>query len=204
MDSNAAPVQPVEKPILCSPYVEPNDHWVYDKETGEARRAGTRRPAGYWYKTEKTGSAQQRLFAEEERDDLPLVNLLREDAATSRCEAGYRGASNVTRDLLNWWAREDRTRRLFFCQREAVETMILSRRTPYARPIQPDRLPAVLPVRRRPGEAASGERPGFDLTQTDFAPSLVDRPFDDGLLLLRRLGLQDGNRFPARPSSWPW
>ena len=49
------PVQPVEKPILCGPYVEPHDHWMYDRQTGTPRRAGLRRSAGYWYKTERTG-----------------------------------------------------------------------------------------------------------------------------------------------------
>ena len=33
-------------------------------------------------------------------------------------------ATNVTRELLNHWTREDKERRLFFCQREAVETII--------------------------------------------------------------------------------
>jgi hypothetical protein len=70
-------VQPVDRPILCSPYEEPRDHWVYEKETGAASRAGTRRPASYWYKTERTGSAQLTLtgLAEEERDDLPRSTL---------------------------------------------------------------------------------------------------------------------------------
>ena len=27
------PVQPVDRPILCNPYEEPRDHWIYDKET---------------------------------------------------------------------------------------------------------------------------------------------------------------------------
>ena len=73
------PIQAVDKPIICPPYVEPNDHWLYDTTTGKASHAGKRRPASYWYKTERTGSAQLELFAEEERDDLPLVNLLRDD-----------------------------------------------------------------------------------------------------------------------------
>ena len=30
------PIQPVEQPILCSPYEEPDSHWVYDTETGQA------------------------------------------------------------------------------------------------------------------------------------------------------------------------
>ena len=93
------PIQAVEKPILCPPYDEPNDHWIYDTTTGKASHAGKRRPASYWYKTERTGSAQLELFAEEERDDLPLVNLLRDDVRRWR-DSGYRGASNVTRELL--------------------------------------------------------------------------------------------------------
>ena len=30
------PVQPVDQPIICSPYTEPTQHWVYDTETGAA------------------------------------------------------------------------------------------------------------------------------------------------------------------------
>ncbi|MCR4414259.1 MAG: DEAD/DEAH box helicase family protein, partial [Thermoguttaceae bacterium] len=167
----------------------PIDHWIYDSQTGVPSRAGFRREAGYWYKTERTGTAQQRLFAEEERDDLPLVNLLRKDVRRWR-EAGYRGASKVTRDLLNHWASAQRPRRLFFCQREAAETIIY------------------LAELRIPGKASRtgfknfelseenlarllrGERPLFpQLVRPDFFPMLVDPPADPGLpLALRRLG----------------
>ena len=182
------PVQPVDKPIICSPYDEPNDHWIYNTTTGAASRAGTRRPASYWYKTERTGSAQQTLFQEEERDDLPLVNLLREDVRRWR-EADYRGASNVTRELLRWWANPQRGRRLFFCQREAVETIIYlaelripgkSSRTGFKNfALNDENLVRLL----------RGEKPtGIDLTNPNFWPTLVDRSPDDGLLPLRRLG----------------
>ena len=117
------PIQPVEQPILCSPYEEPDKHWVYDTQTGEASAQSGRRDAGYWYKIQRTGSAQLQLFREEEWDDLPLVNALREDVKRWR-DANYRNATVVTRELLRHWAREDLLRRLFFCQREAVETLI--------------------------------------------------------------------------------
>ena len=117
------PIQPVERPILCNPYEEPNAHWVYDTETGETIRQPGRRDAGYWYKTERTGSGQLQIFREEEWDDLPLVNRLRDDVRRWR-ESNYRNATNVTRELLNHWTREDKERRLFFCQLEAVETII--------------------------------------------------------------------------------
>ncbi len=184
------PIQPVEKPILCSPYAEPMDHWLHDRQTGAASHGGKRRPAGYWYKTEKTGSAQQQLFAEEERDDLPLVNLLREDVKRWR-DGGYKGASTVTKDLLRHWARADRARRLFFCQRESAETIIYlaelrmpgkSTRTGFRTfNVSEDDLARLL----------KGERPEFAAALTDFFPTLVDKPVgavNGGRLPLRRIG----------------
>lgn len=41
------PIQPVDKPILCSPYVEPDQHWVYDTLTGIPTKTPGRRPASY-------------------------------------------------------------------------------------------------------------------------------------------------------------
>ena len=181
------PIQPVEKPIICNPYEEPNDHWLYDKDTGEASHGGYRRPAGYWYKTEKVGTAQARLFTEEERDDLQMVNLLREDVRRWR-KADYRGGSTVTRELLRYWARPDRYRKLFFCQREAAETVI------YLAEI---RIPGKT---SRTGfqnfsltdldlaQLLKGERPPFATAPTDFFPTLIDKSADDSALPLRRLG----------------
>lgn len=180
------PVQPVPKPIICSPYDEPKDHWVYDNK-GQPYRAGKRRPASYWYKTDRTGSAQRELFAEEERDDLPLVNLLRDDVRRWR-ESDYRGASNVTKELLRYWASPKRARRLFFCQREAVETIIYlaelrmpgkSARTGFQKfELSDENL----------GRLLRGEKMALDLTNPRFYPTLVDRPADAGLLPLRRIG----------------
>lgn len=123
MPEQPIPIQPVENPILCSPYKEPDQHWLYDTRTGIPSKMPKRRPASYWFKTERTGSAQMSLLAEEERDDLPLVNALREDVTRWR-EAGWESASETTKRLLRHWWREDRSRRLFFCQIEAVETII--------------------------------------------------------------------------------
>ncbi|HXI72383.1 MAG TPA: DEAD/DEAH box helicase family protein [Verrucomicrobiae bacterium] len=120
------PIQPVENPILCSPYKEPDQHWLYDTRTGIPSKTPGRRPASYWFKTERTGSAQMSLLAEEERDDLPLVNALRDDVRKWR-ESKWENASETTKQLLRHWWRDDRMRRLFFCQLEAVETIIYLR-----------------------------------------------------------------------------
>ena len=99
MAEAAVPIRPVENPILCSPYKEPDQHWLYDTKTGLPQKIPQRREASYWYRTELTGSRQRQLLAEEERDDLPLVNALRADVKAWR-ESGYRNASQTTKRLL--------------------------------------------------------------------------------------------------------
>lgn len=161
------PIQPVEQPILCSPYDEPTEHWIYDTDTGEAIKNPGRRDAGYWYKTQQTGSAQRRfnIFQEEERDDLPLVNKLRADVKRWR-ETNYRNSTVVTRELLRHWARDDLLRRLFFCQREAVETIIY-----------------LVEIRQ------GGKRLGFNPTFTDEdLAKLVDSPNEPDIPDLIRYG----------------
>jgi type III restriction enzyme len=134
-----------------------------------------RRPASYWYKTQRTGSAQAELFAEEERDDLPLVNALREDVKRWR-QANYENATPVTKQLLAYWTRTDRARRLFFCQREATETIIYltgiwasGRKTRWNPTLDVDDYRRLL----------TGEKPSF-ATQThgNTFPTLVDTPAD--------------------------
>lgn len=120
------PIQPVENPILCSPYAEPGQHWLYDPRTGIPSKSPGRRRAQYWFRSERTGSVQMDLggiVTQEDTDDLPLVNDLREDVQRWR-KSGWENASETTKRLLKHWSRSDRTRRLFFCQLEAVETII--------------------------------------------------------------------------------
>ncbi|RKU27807.1 hypothetical protein C6499_11270 [Candidatus Poribacteria bacterium] len=124
-DQQKIPIQPVDEPILCSPYEEPTAHWVYDPNTGRPSRQEGRRVAGYWVEEYGTTNEQLALnFAREEGwSTLPIVEKLRDDVKRWR-ESGYRNATNVTRQLLQYWQREGRQRPLFFCQLEAVETVI--------------------------------------------------------------------------------
>lgn len=168
------PIQPVENPILCSPYQEPDQHWLYNTQTGIPTKTPGRRPASYWFKTERTGSAQMSLLAEEERDDLPLVNALREDVKRWR-ESGWENASPATKTLLRHWWREDRVRRLFFCQLEAVETII------YLREIlslgkRPRRTPQLSAGAFQLLERGENPRPGDWITKVAQHPKLTDIP----------------------------
>ena len=174
MADDQIPIQPVAEPIICSPYAEPDTHWRYDRSTGIPSQEPGRREAGYWYKTERTGSAQRDLLAEEERDDLPLVNVLRADVKRWR-KAGWPGASETTKRLLRHWARADRSRRLFFCQLEAVETVIYLREL-LARGRRPRWRPKLL--RREFDLLAEGinPRPEEWVAKVAQPPRLVDGP----------------------------
>ncbi len=44
---NDIPIQPIEHPILCSSYDEPDMHWTYNTDIGEAVKSVGRRDAGY-------------------------------------------------------------------------------------------------------------------------------------------------------------
>jgi type III restriction enzyme len=179
------PVQPLERPILCSPYEEPTAHWIYDKESGAAEKAKNRREAGYWFKTEKTGSQQLSLLTEEERDDLPLVNLLREDIRWLRQNNYEKWGNGVTAQLLRYWARADRSRRLFFCQREAVEAILYLfefriwklRRVNKSWALKDEDLARLL----------HGERPSFSFAGQEFFPTLVDPSPDPQFAPLQRM-----------------
>jgi type III restriction enzyme len=109
----------VDNPILNSPFEEPARYWAY--EEGQPVLKEGRRPAGYYLKP-RTRGPQTSLF-EEEFVPLDLVNTIRERVKAWR-ERGYPGVTPITRQLLNHWNHPERERKLFFCQREAAETLI--------------------------------------------------------------------------------
>ncbi len=114
----------VPDPILNAPYVEPLLHWWIEEGRPPERREG-RRPATYFYRDPKTRAEQQGRQGGE-AVELKLVNQIRDLVATWRMQ-GCPGASRTTHELLAWWRREGREKRLFFAQIEAVETIIFLR-----------------------------------------------------------------------------
>lgn len=164
-------IQPVESPVICKPYYEPDRYWEYDRTTGRAGQQTGRRPAMYWYKLPDadTRRGQLTLELEEGRRELVLVNKLRRDVKRWR-QSNWEGATNVTKDLLRHWWRKDRARRFFFCQLEAVETIIF--------------LNEIRGVRKDGNRGKPRWSPEF--TDADFE-ALFDRPFDPEHLPLTRM-----------------
>lgn len=109
----------VDNPIVNSPFEEPTRYWDYRE--GQPVLVEGRRPAGYYLRP-RTRGVQLSMF-EEEFVPLEVVNIIRERVKDWR-ERGYPGVTPVTRQLLNHWNNPDRERKLFFCQREAAETLI--------------------------------------------------------------------------------
>ena len=107
----------VDQPILNSPFKEPTRYWIYDQQTKQAVVMEGRRPAGYYFRARRRPDEGQLSFlAEEQFVQLELVNAIRQRVGEWRKD-GYPGATPITRQLLNWWARPDRERRLFFVTR---------------------------------------------------------------------------------------
>ena len=106
--------------IVNSPYEEPKCHWHYDRETRSFDKRDGRRPAGYVVATPDSQDFDDPGFFVE----LPLVNKIRPRVKAWR-EASYSGITGITKRLLEHWrSLEERQYPLFFCQLEAIETLI--------------------------------------------------------------------------------
>ncbi|ABC99474.1 type III restriction protein res subunit [Synechococcus sp. 63AY4M2] len=119
----------IDRLIINSPYEEPKKHWRYDRETRTFELVEGQRPAGYVVATPGSKSFDDPgIFVE-----IPLVNQIRLRVKAWR-EAGYPGITSITRRLLAHWhdPEEFDRRRFFFCQLEAVETLIWLTEAPAA------------------------------------------------------------------------
>jgi type III restriction enzyme len=115
------PQTTIDQLIINSPYHEPLYYWKYDPKTRLFDRAEGRRPAGYVVASERSRAYDDPgIFIE-----IPLVNQIRPRIKTWR-ENGYPGATGMTKRLLSYWndPEEFEARRFFFCQMEAIETII--------------------------------------------------------------------------------
>ena len=110
----------IDKLIINSAYREPTHHWRNDLNSQSFIMEEGRRPAGYFIAGQ--GSNQYNDIGQ--FVELPLVNMIRPRVKAWR-EAGYPGVTGVTKKLLEHW--NDSTARqyqFFFCQLDAMETLV--------------------------------------------------------------------------------
>jgi type III restriction enzyme len=122
----------IDKLIINSPYEEPWEYWSYNRETRLFARKAGRRPAGYVIASERSQSFDDPgIFIE-----IPLVNQIRERVKAWRDDRDnpYAGVTGITRRLLAHWQDSElwQDRRFFFCQLEAMETLIWLAEAPEA------------------------------------------------------------------------
>jgi len=106
--------------IICSPFVEPTKHWLFNRERKKFEMISGRRPAGFLIATPASQDFDDPgIFRE-----IELVNKIRPRVDDWRAN-GYPNVTGVTKQLLEFW--NDKTKRrnpFFFCQIEAIETLI--------------------------------------------------------------------------------
>lgn len=111
----------ITKLIINGPYQEPRQHWHYNREDRRFERKLERRSAGY-----TTATPQFRGFDDPGQfTPIDLVNRIRSRVNAWRAE-NYPGVTGITKRLLEHWTDEEirEDRRFFFCQLEAIETLI--------------------------------------------------------------------------------
>ena len=110
----------IDQLIINSPYEEPKEHWVYDSQSQSFDRVPGRRRAGYHVATPGTNQFNDAgTFIE-----LELANEIRRRVKAWRANE-YPGITSVTRKLLeHWYTNDVRNYPFFFCQLDAIETII--------------------------------------------------------------------------------
>ena len=119
----------IDKLIINSPYEEPRQYWEYIRDTREFVKQNGRRPAGYIVASENSKS-----FDDPGKPvEIKLVNTIRPRIKKWRGQA-YPGVTGITKRLLQHWQdpEERKDRRFFFCQSEAIETLIWLTEAPEA------------------------------------------------------------------------
>lgn len=112
--------------IINSPYAAPSKHWKFVEGDAPPEQVNGRREAGYMMADPQAKPHQDSgVFV-----PLPVVNQIRRRVDDWR-EAGHPGITGITKALLEHWRgkeqRRDNKQRefpFFFCQIEAIETLI--------------------------------------------------------------------------------
>ena len=119
----------IENPIINSPFDEPARHFKFSDDGITNEIIESRRISSYFLpiakpkkKLSKTHPSDTE-WTEDRIEENKLVNDIRHRVGLWRKEE-YPGVTYITRRLLSHWTNPDRDRRLFFCQIEALETII--------------------------------------------------------------------------------
>jgi len=122
----------IENPVINSPFDEPQRHFRFDDEGITGIIVEQRRESGCFVPIapppRKGSGAKQPSFDTEWTADRiepnRMVNAIRQKVKLWREGRYIDDTTSVTARLLQHWTNPERSRRLFFCQIEALETLI--------------------------------------------------------------------------------
>jgi len=121
----------MKSPILNSPYFEPNLHFKADARGLTDEVTEGRRPSSFYIPIPHTKKKDIQLnltttegtYGSELQKENEFINKIRIKVKQWR-NNNYSGVTKASRDLLSYWRDDNRENRLFFCQIEALETLI--------------------------------------------------------------------------------
>lgn len=119
----------IENPVINSAFEEPKRHFKFDQDGITNEMAEFRRISHYFIPIARPKKKSEQLefdlglMSQDRVEENKTINRIRERVALWR-RGGYTGITPTTRKLLDHWQHPDRERRLFFCQLEALETVI--------------------------------------------------------------------------------
>ncbi|MCC7018446.1 MAG: DEAD/DEAH box helicase family protein [Ardenticatenales bacterium] len=122
------PDTPIDNPVLNTPYAEPSRHFRFSDDGITDEVVPGRRKSAYFVPIAPPRKRGRQLVLDTQwtadrlrpNDD---INRIRERVAVWR-QGGYVDVTPTTRRLLAYWTDAERERPLFFCQIEAMETVI--------------------------------------------------------------------------------
>ena len=117
----------VLEPILTSPFEKPGRYWYIQEGEEPQLREGRRPPVIFPPRDQKEQWTETALLQRSKEYpagyELALVSLIRERLEVWRGQ-GYPGVTRTTLELLQWWTREGREKRLFYAQLEAAQSVV--------------------------------------------------------------------------------
>lgn len=121
----------MKSPILNSPFSEPARHFKTDERGLTEEIIEGRRPSSFYIPVPRAKTKQGKMelntsegaFSAELQQENNFINKIRAKIKSWR-ESGYTGITKTSRDLLSYWRDDTREKKLFFCQIEALETLI--------------------------------------------------------------------------------
>jgi type III restriction enzyme len=120
----------IDNPVINSPFQEPKRHFRFSDEGITNEIVESRRVSAYFIPIakpkKKTSQIQLSFDTEWTQDRLQenkFINRVREKVGLWR-KGDYPGVTKTTARLLEYWNNPNRDKKLFFCQIEALETII--------------------------------------------------------------------------------